>query len=103
MKNKKSNPAFDYFYSNFLKFFEESFPLVTLSRSKANNQPWMTRGLRKTCRKRIILYQKYTRGEINNKLTIETNNDNYYDPLRVDIIETYFLQNQKRQGKCGRS
>ena len=76
MTNKKTNPAFDYFYSNFLQIFEESFPLVTLSKSKANsnNQPWMTRGLRKTCRKRIILYKKYTRGEINKKSYIDYRN-----------------------------
>ena len=45
MKNKSVNEAMTFFYHNLTKAYDKSFPIVKLSRRRANDKPGITSGI----------------------------------------------------------
>jgi len=60
---QESDPtvAYEYFYSQFKAIFNRSFPEKTTKLSYRNTprQPWMTKGLLKSCNKKTNLFKTY--------------------------------------------
>ena len=56
---QNSTDCFDRFFKQIKIFFEEAFPLVTLSRKRSHDKPWITNSLKISISQNHKLYKKY--------------------------------------------
>ena len=61
--NEDANMAYNVFIETYKNAYNEAFPLCPITKKKKfqNNQPWMTSGLLKSCKKKNKLYLKFIR------------------------------------------
>ena len=67
-KTSDPNKGFSIFYTKYLNTFNKCFPIKKLSRQRAKDKPWMTKGLRKCRTKRNTLFKKVLAGEIDSAI-----------------------------------
>ena len=90
MKNESVNEAMTFFYHNLTKAYNKSFPIVKLSRKRANDKPWVTSGLKTSIKKKHLLYKKYLQNRSDeNKLEYSTYNNNLRTIIREAEIRYY--------------
>ena len=53
------NEAFSKFETHLTKCYEESFPLIRLSRKHARDKKWITTGIKASIKKKSTLYKKW--------------------------------------------
>ena len=63
-KTDDPNKGFSIFYDKYSHAFNQCFPLKKLSRKRAKDKPWMTKGIRKSRTHRNNLYKKALAGKI---------------------------------------
>ena len=100
MKNKSVNEAMTFFYHNLTKAYNKSFPIVKLSRKRANDKPWITSGLKTSIKKKHLLYKKYLQNRSDeNRLEYTTYNNDLRTIIRKTEIKYYKrVFNEKENG-----
>ena len=89
IKNKSVNEAMEFFYHNLTKAHNKSFPIVKLSRKRANDKPWITSDLKTSVKKKHLLYKKYLQNRSDeNKLEYTTYNNNLRTIIRKQKLNT---------------
>jgi hypothetical protein len=76
--NGETNKAYDLFLTQYKNTYEKAFPKICTKRKNGSsfNQPWMTKGLLKSSRKKEQLYLKYVKNPTlsnKNKFTVYRN------------------------------
>ena len=90
MKSKSVNEAMTFFSHNVTKAYNKSFPIVKLSRKRANDKPWITSGLKTSIKKKHLLYKKYLQNRSDaNRLEYTTYNNDLRTIIRNAEIKYY--------------
>ena len=100
MKNKSVNEAMTFFYHDLTNSYNKSFPIVKLSRKRANDKPWITSGLKISIKKKHLHYKKYLQNRPDeNKLEYTAYNNNLRTIIREAEIKYYKrVFNEKENG-----
>ena len=100
MKSKSVNEAMIFFYHNLTKAYNKSFPIVKLSRKRANDKPWITSGLKTSIKKTHLLYKKYLQNRSDaNRLEYTTYSNDLRTIIRNAEIKYYKrVFNEKENG-----
>lgn len=106
MMETDTNKAFKIFHEDLICFFNLCFPIITVKMfSKNVNNKWITKGIRKSCINKRILYLKY-RYSPTNKCTKKKQYDKYTKLLKriieksQSICNNKFICNSKNKGKA---
>ena len=87
---RDNNDIYQNFVSAVYRIFECSFPKVTVSRARMNDKPWITRGLKISCKTNTKLYKaSINRPNPQNSLRYKNYNRIYKSSLRKAEIEYY--------------
>ena len=87
-----------FFYHNLT--YNKSFPIVKLSRKRANDKPWITSGSKTSMKEKHLLYNKYLQNRSDeNKLEYTTYNNDLRTVIRKAEIKYYKrVFNEKENG-----
>ena len=82
LENKNVNDSMNTFYHTVVNAYNKSFPLVKLSRKRAQNKPWVTTGLKKSIKEEHRLFIIY---KSNDSVENEQKYKKYSNELRTII------------------
>jgi len=86
------NLAYALFYDLLKNAYDQVFPVVQTSQRKSNapKQPWMTRGLLKSCRKKAKLHLKYIKNPNSESKEKFTKYRNKFRQIRIKAEQMYY-------------
>ena len=93
-----TNSAFNSFSDTFYELHNSCFPKVTLSKSRKNDKPWITKGLRISCSTKNRLYKRFLKGSVSK--SVYTTYRNIHNQLILTCKNDYYsnLFNEKITG-----
>ena len=82
---KDAESAFDYFLRIFFKIFDECFPKKELEKRPKPSEPWLTKGLRKSSKRKQRLYENFLRNKTaKNEIIYKTYRNNFNKNLKLE-------------------
>ena len=76
---KEAEQSFDYFMRIFFKLFDEAFPKKEVRLKRKSSEPWITKGLRKSSKRKQRLYENFLRNKTAKNEQIYKNYRNNYN------------------------
>ena len=100
-----ANEAFDKFENHLTACYEESFPLIRLSRRRARDKKWITPGIKASVRKKSKLYKKWiASGNESDGLIFKTYrkySNLFLKKQKTSIIVRYLILSVTLSSSCG--
>ena len=93
-----ANDSYSIFIENFIKIYDQAFPLQKIKiKGKSLVSPWITKGIRKSSRKKQHLYEKFLKHKTTKTLQNYRNYKNLTENIKKSSKKHYY---QNKLEKC---
>ena len=92
------NESYSIFIEKFIKIYDQAFPLQKIKiKGKSLVSPWITKGIRKSSRKKQRLYEKFLKHKTTKTLETYKNYKNLFEKIKKSSKKHYY---QNKLEKC---
>ena len=92
------NDSYSIFIENYIKIYDQAFPLQKIKiKGKSLVSPWITKGIRKSSRKKQHLYEKFLKHKATKTLQNYKNYKNLFENIKKSSKKHYY---QSKLEKC---